>query len=79
FMRFRVLNFLPVVAVLYGGILLGQTFCKRTMLNYMYLLRMYWLMYEREFPIPLYVGILAGLALISVGLIFYRSRKDQLS
>ncbi len=40
---------------------------------------MYWLMYEWEFPIPLYVGILAGLALISVGLIFYRSRKDQLS
>lgn len=79
FMRFRVLNFLPVVAVLYGGILLGQTFCKGTMLNYMYLLRMYWLMYQRKFPIPLYVGILTGLALISVGLIFYRSRKDQLS
>ena len=79
FMRFRVLNFLPVIAVLYGGILLMRTFFKTTMLNYMFLLRMHCQMYEWEFPIPLYVGILAGLALISVGLIFYRSRKDQLS
>ena len=79
FMRFRVLNFLPVVAVLYGGILLMQTFIKGTMLNYMYLLRMHWPMYQLKYPIPLYVGVLAGLVLISVGLILYRSRKDQLS
>ena len=79
FMRFRVLNFLPVVSVLYGGVLLMQTFFKGTMLNYMFLLRMHWPMYEWDFPILLYIGILAGLALISIGLILYRSRKDQLS
>jgi len=79
FMRFRVLNFLPVIVLLYGGILLQGVFFRGTQLTYLVLMKMFFPQTGGKYPIPLYTGILAGLLLISAGIIFLRSGKDELS
>lgn len=79
FMRFRILNFLPVFILLYGGIMAGAAFKLKMQLNYMYIMRMFHVDYNHPAKPGLYVGILALLLIVSAGIIFIRSRKDQLS
>ena len=79
FMHFRVLNFLPVFILLYGGIMAGAAFKLSIQLNYMYIMRLFHVDPNHPVRPGLYVGILAFLLLISAGIVFVRSRKDQLS
>ena len=79
FMRFRILNFLPVFILLYGGIMVEAAFRINKQLDYMYIMRLFSVDPSHPAVPGLYVGVLALLLLVSAGIIFLRSRKDQLS
>lgn len=79
FMRFRILTFFPVYVLLYAGVLIEGVFRTRTILSYFVLFRMF---YSHEGMIRndlLYFFLMMGLLLISVVIVFFKSREDQLS
>ncbi len=79
FMRFRILNFLPVYVLLYSGLVIQGVFCRGTVLFYVFLFRMFFISYTQKVDHLLNFLIMAGVLLVSVLIIFFRSRRDQLS
>ncbi|MBR5339842.1 MAG: hypothetical protein IK150_07115 [Lachnospiraceae bacterium] len=79
FMRYRILNFIPVYVFLYSGTLIQSAFQTKTVLNYTVIFRMFFFTYTQEMNNLLYFACMAALLLVSVVIILIKSRKDQLS
>ena len=79
FMRYRILNFIPVYVFLYSGTLIESAFQTKTVLNYTVIFRMFFFTYTQEMNNLLYFTCMAALLLVSVVIVLIQSRKDQLS
>ena len=79
FMRFRILTFFPVFILLYAGELVQSAFQTQTVLDYLSLFRMFFYHESKNRNDILYTGVMMVLLLVSVVIIAFQSRRDQLS
>ena len=79
FMRFRILNFVPVYVFLYSGLLIQSAFRTGIVLNYTVIFRMFYITYTQEMNNLLYFVLLLALMAVSIIIIYTKSKRDQLS